>query len=156
VPVLLPWLIGVGLALGIAGVALAVMLGDEPTATQTPPTLVRTVVTTAPAVTEQVTVTSEPPAPDPSGAELNDQAFALLQEGRYAEALPLAEQAFAKLEGSGERVEAFAAYNYAWALAGVGRCAEALPLLDHSEAIQGKRKEIRDLRKECEKQTSED
>jgi tetratricopeptide (TPR) repeat protein len=155
-PVLLPRVVGASLALGIAGVALAVMLGDEPTATQTPSTLVRTVVTTAPAVTEQVTVTAEPPAPEPNGVKLNDQAFALLREGRYEEALPLAQDAFARLEGSGEQVEAFAAYNYAWALAGVGRCDEALPLLDHSEAIQGKRTEIKELRKECEKRSGDD
>ena len=156
-------LVGTGIALGIAGVVLAAFVGDDtnPAATPTTRRLVTTVLTTAPAVTEQVTVTAvppapQPPAPEPGGVELNDQAFALLREGRYGEALPLAEQAFARLEGSGETVEAYAAYNYAWALAGVGRCDEALPLLDHSEAIQGKRKEIRDLRKECEKQARED
>jgi serine/threonine protein kinase len=148
--------IGAGLALVLAGVALAAMLDDEPRATQTSPTLVKTVVTTAPAITEQVTVTAEPQPPAPSGAELNDQAFALLGEGRYEDALPLAEQAFAKLRGSGELVEAYAAYNYAWALAGVGSCDEALPLLDHSEAIQGERKEISKLRKDCRKGAREE
>jgi predicted Ser/Thr protein kinase len=143
---------------GLAGVALAAVLtsGEEET---TPTVRVKTVVTTAPGTTAEVTVTAEPPPPPPaeppppaagaSGAELNDQGFALMQQGDYNAALPLLEQAVTKLNGSGEIAEAYALYNLAATRAALGNCDGVEDLLARSEAIQGKRKEFKRVRKEC-------
>jgi Flp pilus assembly protein TadD len=73
----------------------------------------------------------------------------MLQEGNYAAAERLARQAVSVLRGSGEPYEAYAEYDLGAALVGLGRCDEAVEHLDRSEAIQGKRKEIREARKAC-------
>jgi hypothetical protein len=116
--------------------------------------VVRTLVTTAPGTTERVTVTTqtraqqeEPPPQQqqPQGGDgvaLTDQSTALLRDGRYAEALPIAQRGLAALQGSGELYEAYANYNVGKALLGVGRCAEAIPYFDRSQQIQGERAEI--------------
>jgi tetratricopeptide (TPR) repeat protein len=67
-----------------------------------------------------------------------------MNQGDYAGALPLLQQAVEKLRGAGpeDRYEAWALYNLGYTLLQLGRCGEALPLLDRSEALQGKRKEI--------------
>ena len=118
--------------------------------------MVRTLVTTAPGTTERVTVTTQaeeepPPQQGADGVALTDQSTALLNEGRYEEALPVAQQALAALQGSGELYEAYANYNVGKALLGLGRCAEAIPYFDRSEQIQGERKEITRDRKAAEK-----
>ncbi|MDQ3823818.1 MAG: hypothetical protein M3321_11340, partial [Actinomycetota bacterium] len=96
---------------------------------------------------------SPPPTPPAasggSGEALTDQATALLNRGRYGEALPVAQQGLAKLRGTGRVYEAYANYNVAWALVGLGRCDEAMPYLDASERIQGPRSEIAQRRAEC-------
>jgi tetratricopeptide (TPR) repeat protein len=109
-------------------------------------------------VTVTAPASAPPPQPagDQSGEALSDQAAALLREERYEEALPIAEQAYSLLKGTGKLYEAYAAYNYAWALAGTGNCEDALPLLDESERIQGPRKEITNLRKDCTKSDDDD
>jgi tetratricopeptide (TPR) repeat protein len=88
---------------------------------------------------------SHPPASSASAASLNDQGYRLMQSGRYGDALPLLQQAVAKLRGtysSSYRYEAWASYNLAYTLLKLGRCGEALPLLDRSEHLQGHRVEI--------------
>jgi eukaryotic-like serine/threonine-protein kinase len=145
------------LSAGVSGVVLAIVLardGDENAAQEPPRTLVRTV--TAPATTSEVTVTAEAPPPPPppaaseaSGAQLNDQGFALMQQGDFAGALPLLEQAVQRLAGSGELAEAYALYNLAATRVALGSCDDVDGLLDRSEAIQGRRKEFRRVRKEC-------
>ena len=153
------------LALLGGGIALASVLGgdDEPQAQ----TIVKTQISTeeGQVTTVRETVTApapEPPPPPPpppssptqtgaSGEALTDQATALLNQGRWAEAEQVARQAVAKLDGSGELYEAYANYDLGRALVEQGRCDEAMPYLDRSEEIQGSRKEIRDARKRCEK-----
>jgi serine/threonine-protein kinase len=142
------------LALALLGglAAYALTRGDdEPRAQPEARTVVRTLVTTAPGTTERVTVTTreeaEPPPQQqqPQGADgvaLTDQSTALLNDGRYEEALPIAQRALAALQGSGELYEAYANYNVGKALLGLGRCAEAIPYFDRSEQIQGEREEI--------------
>ena len=100
----------------------------------------------------------EPAAPgaDGSGAELNDQGFALLQQGDAERALPLLESAVSKLEGSTTLAEAYASYNLAVARFALGRCDGVLELLDRSEDVQGERKEIDRLRRQAEKRCEED
>jgi eukaryotic-like serine/threonine-protein kinase len=95
---------------------------------------------------------SEPPAPPPSnesGTELTDRATGLMRQGRFAEALPVAQQALEKLRGSGELYEAYANYNIGRSLIELGRCDEGLPYLEASEAIQGSRREFREARAKC-------
>ena len=161
----LPLLLLLGGAL-LAGVVAAALLAggrDEPEATPTtqqtvketvtlPGTTVVETVTTAPAPTTPTTAaetTAPPPAESP--VELNDRGFALMQEGRYEEALPLLEQAVAGLAGSGELAEAYASYNLAFTRRALGRCDGVIELLDRSEQVQGERKEITRLRKETER-----
>ena len=145
------------LALAVLGglVAYALTRDDDEPQTQQPQgrTVVRTLVTTAPGTTQRVTVTTQaeeepPPEDEPppqqgaNGVALTDQSTGLLNEGRYEEALPVAQQALAALQGSGELYEAYANYNVGKALLGLGRCAEAIPYFDRSEQIQGERSEI--------------
>jgi eukaryotic-like serine/threonine-protein kinase len=151
----------------LAGVLAATLLarGDEgetagTTARRTvketvtlPGTTVVQTVTTAPQAppTTAPTTTTEPEQPTQSPSELNDQGFELMQAGRYEEALPLLEQAVARLAGSGETAEAYASYNLAFTRLALGQCEGVVELLDRSEQVQGRRKEISRLRKEAEK-----
>ena len=72
-----------------------------------------------------------------------------MRAGDYAGALPLLEQAVAKLRGSGETVEAYALYNLAFTRFQLGRCDGVLEMLDRSESIQGHRSEINRLRRDA-------
>lgn len=91
------------------------------------------------------------PVSGASGAALNDQGFRLLQEGKVEEALPVLEQAVAKLRGSATLAEAYASYNLAAARFALGRCDGVAGLLDRSEQVQGERREIDRLGKQVEK-----
>jgi serine/threonine-protein kinase len=155
------------LALALLGglVAYALTRDDDEPQSQQPQgrTVVRTLVTTAPGTTQRVTVTTQAEEPPPEeeepppqqqggdGVALTDQSTQLLNDGRYEEALPIAQQALAALQGSGELYEAYANYNVGKSLLGLGRCAEAIPYFDRSEQIQGERKEITRDRKAAEK-----
>lgn len=144
--------------LGLAGAALAgIVLSGENAATPGAGTIpatvtlsgtTRTVVTTAPAPATAPTTTAPPPA---SPSTLNDQGYALMQAGRFDEALPLLERAVAGLAGTGGLAEAYASYNLAYTRLALGSCDGVLDLLDRSAEIQGERKEIRQLRKDAEK-----
>ena len=114
--------------------------------------------TTEPApTTESVETTAPPPPPTgESGRSLNDRAFALLQQGDVASALPLLESAVAVLRGSSTITEAYASYNLAWARFASGRCDGVLELLDRSQAVQGERREIDRLRRQAERRCSGD
>jgi eukaryotic-like serine/threonine-protein kinase len=162
-------------AAALAGVALAAALtrdGPEAVRTTAPPsTIVTTIATTLPGTTEQVTVTATSPAPtEPAEGEnegedgqgngagsineaiaLTDEATGLIRQGRYDEALPVAQRALEPLQGSGHIYEAYANYDVGKSLLELGRCQDALPYLDRSQAIQGRRKEIDRDRKAAEK-----
>jgi serine/threonine protein kinase len=159
----IPAIIGLLAALAIVGALLAAALmdGDEDASgTQSVVTQVTTQEGERLTVTETVEPpppppppTTSPPAPPPadgaSGRELTDRATGLMRQGRYAEALPVAQQALAKLQGSGELYEAYANYNVGRSLIELGRCEEGLPHIDASEAIQGSRAEFREARAKC-------
>ncbi|MBD0330721.1 MAG: tetratricopeptide repeat protein, partial [Thermoleophilia bacterium] len=83
-----------------------------------------------------------PPTARGSGAQLNDQGFALMRQGRYAEALPLFEQALEELRGSGTLPEAYTLYNLAFTRLQLGDCTDVRRMLDRSQRIQGRRAEI--------------
>jgi tRNA A-37 threonylcarbamoyl transferase component Bud32 len=158
------WWIPVLVVAMIAGGVLAALLATRDSSPQaTPRTVVRTVtgpgttvrqtVTTAPAATPSTApTTASTAAPSSSsGTALNDAGYAKMREGDYAGALPLLEQAVLKLSGTGSTNEAFADYNLAYTRRALGQCTDVLALLDHSEAIQGRRKEIDRLRKDAQK-----
>ena len=71
-------------------------------------------------------------AADPaSGAELNDQGYALIQEGRYDEAIPILQSAVDALAQNPEDLTyAYALFNLGNALRLAGRPEEAIPILE--------------------------
>jgi eukaryotic-like serine/threonine-protein kinase len=168
------WLIALLAALALigGGLGLAAVLGggEEPQTTtivkqQTRTeegqltTVVRTVTTTRQATTATTTGTTATTAPTTSGAvsageaaRLNDEAFALMNAGRYEEALPKLEQAIGPLRGSGSLTEAYTSYNLAETRLRLGRCNEVVALLDRSQAIQGERSEITNARQRAREQ----
>jgi serine/threonine protein kinase len=141
-PWLWPLLLGLAGA-AIAGGVLGALLAGRSEKSSVPPratTITRTV--TAQGETATVEVTTPASASSASGAALNNQAWALMQRGDYAGALPLLEQAIAKLDGTGSIDEAYADYNLAYTRLQLGNCDGVVDLLDESESIQGHRSEI--------------
>jgi serine/threonine-protein kinase len=148
-----PVVLALVLLAGAAGAVIASVLTDGDGQGARERTFLKTV--TGQGRTSVRTVTAEqPPSPPPvappagaqSGAALNEEGFARMQAGDYAGALPLLEQAVAKLAGSGSLNEAYASYNLAFTRFQLERCDGVLDLLDRSESIQGHRDEIDELR----------
>jgi serine/threonine-protein kinase len=165
IPLLLVALIGGGIA-----AAFAATRDTSPrpgTAKRRPVTILRTVTQPGTTIEQTVTAPAPPPATstasaapppttqvaNPSGAGLNAEGYAKMRAGDYQGALPLLEQAVQQLSGTGSLDEAYADYNLAYTEYELGQCADVLPLLDHSQSVQGRRKEIdalrRDARKAC-------
>jgi hypothetical protein len=65
-----------------------------------------------------------------SGAELNDQGYGLIQEGRYDEAIPILQRAVEQLAPIGDLTYAYALFNLGNALRLGGRPEEAIPFLE--------------------------
>jgi serine/threonine protein kinase len=165
---LLPIAAALLLLLGAGGAVLAAVVASDGDGQGRATTFVTTVREEGTTVRETVTTTTEappPPQPQPqqtptaspppppsggSGAALNDAGFAKMQAGDYAGALPLLEQAVAKLNGSNTTTEAYALYNLAFTRFQLGRCDGVLEMLDRSESIQGHRNEIDSLRADAE------
>jgi serine/threonine-protein kinase len=120
-----------------------------------------TVVTTAPAPTTAPTTalttapTTTAPAPSGDPAALNDQAYALMQQGNYAAALPLLQTAVQQLQGHTDLTTAYANYNLGYTLIKLGRCNEALPYLQTSLQLQPHRHEVKQAIHEAEKCSDE-
>jgi len=146
----------------LAGLAAAVLLGvfrdDDPRRSAPRPSgqTTQTTGTTerAPTTATTETQTTQPTestqtTPEVDGVARNDQGFALMQSGDFGSALPLLEQAVDALSGSGLLAEAYASYNLAFTRFALGSCDGVLSLLDRSEAVQGQRKEIDALRRDC-------
>jgi tRNA A-37 threonylcarbamoyl transferase component Bud32 len=121
-------------------------------------TLERTLPGTTVVRTVTEAVPPAPPAPVVGGlsageaAVLNDQAYGLMRQDRYEEALPLLRRALPALRGSYSsefRYEAYAEYNLGKTLAELGRCSEALPHLERSEDLQGSREPITAAKEQC-------
>jgi eukaryotic-like serine/threonine-protein kinase len=85
-----------------------------------------------PPETTQTTPEESEPAVDTgaSGAELNDQGFALINQGRYEEAIPILQRAVEQLAPIGDLTYAYALYNLGHALRLAGRPEEAIPILE--------------------------
>ena len=143
--------------LALAGLGLAAFLestldpGERAEGTTRPPLSTLTRTTPPTTITETTTApgTTQPTTPPTDGVALNEEGFALMQDGDYAAALPLLERAVDALSGSESLAEAYASYNLAFTRFALGSCDGVLPLLDRSEAIQGERKEIDALRRDC-------
>jgi serine/threonine-protein kinase len=160
-----PLLLALLAAGAVAGGLLAYFLtrgDDSPAAPTTIVTHVQTVTTQGRVTTVErpTTVTTSPPttttsaaSPPPtagqSGVGLNNAGFAKMQDGDYAGALPLLEQAVGKLDGTGRLDEAFAKYNLAYTRYQLGNCDGVLDLLDQAEAIEGQKSAIDRLREQA-------
>jgi tetratricopeptide (TPR) repeat protein len=71
-----------------------------------------------------------PASSSASGAELNAQGFELMNQGRYAEAIPILQQAVRSFpKGTTDLNYAYALYNLGKSLRLAGRADEAIPIL---------------------------
>jgi eukaryotic-like serine/threonine-protein kinase len=160
------WLVLAGVVALAAGVLAAVLIAragtDKPraapvlrvTVTEKGTTVLQTLTeqpSPPPATTPPATATNTAPTPAtaaPSTIAL--QGYARMRSGDYLGAIPLLEQAATGLKGTHSLDEAYNDYNLAFSLAKTEGCSERVRrLLDASEAIQGHRQPIDDLRKAC-------
>ena len=75
---------------------------------------------------------------------LNEQGYALMEQGRYDEAIPMLEQAVAAYpEGSSELTYAYALYNLGRSLRLAGRPDEAIPILERRLQIPNQTATVR-------------
>jgi len=141
--------------LAIAGAIAAIVLpnGDNKS-TASAPLQPRTVTITHPASTVETTVTSSTTTPPPTtassslgGSALNDAGYSKMQAGDYTGALPLLQQAVAKLSGVGYPYEAYATYNLGYTLLQLGRCSQAVPYLQQAAKLEPQRHEPKDALK---------
>jgi serine/threonine-protein kinase len=146
------------LALGAVGGAIAaiVLTNGNGKSKAAPPAQPRTVTVTNQGSTVQTTVTAPTTTPQPppapassslSGSALNDAGFTKMQAGDYAGALPLLQQAVAKLSGVGFPNEAYANYNLGYTLLQLGSCSEAVPYLEQAQQLEPHRHEPKDALK---------
>lgn len=131
--------------LAIAGIALASSGGDDdgtgPGERAAKPAGEQAASEQQPTATSEPVPAEEPPAPD--GAALNDQGFALIQEGDYEAAIPILEQAVEQLRGSGDELTYnYALFNLGQALRLAGRPEEAIPILQERLAFPNQRGQV--------------
>jgi eukaryotic-like serine/threonine-protein kinase len=110
--------------------------GPGPSANDSPTTTTATTTTTAPA----------PPAAAAglSGAELNDQGYALIQDGRYDEAVPVLQRAVGSFsEGTDDINYAYALFNLGNALRLAGQPEDAIPILEQRLEIRNQRGKVK-------------
>jgi tetratricopeptide (TPR) repeat protein len=116
--------------------AAPALANDSATADNSP---AREPATQAPAPTPEPAPAPEPPpeetavaaAPSSGGADLNSQGYALIQQGRYDEAIPILQQAVDSFPaGTTDINYAYALFNLGNALRLGGRPEEAIPVLE--------------------------
>jgi serine/threonine-protein kinase len=73
-----------------------------------------------------------------SGRDLDAAAYALMQDGHFARALPFSEAAVRAFRGAGpvDPYEGFANFNLGRILFELGRCGEAVPHLERARSLQ--------------------
>jgi tetratricopeptide (TPR) repeat protein len=124
--------------LAVTGVVMALLLAgggdDSPTSSGPAPSTGPSRSGQGPghASEESPTTPPAPPQPpSPSGAELNDEGYALIQAGRYEEAVPVLQRAVDSFPaGTTDLTYAYALYNLGHALRLAGRPEEAIPILE--------------------------
>jgi serine/threonine-protein kinase len=157
-PWLVPLLCGIVLALLGATLAYALTRGNSSAAPPVRVTLERTVTGQSRTVVRTVVTTAQAPTTSAASGGVvggdpydeNNRAWALMQQGQYAQALPLLQDAVQQLNGRGDLGTAYANYNLGYTLMQLGRCGEAVPYLEASRAIQHDRKEVKDALKQAE------
>jgi eukaryotic-like serine/threonine-protein kinase len=163
-------------ALG-GGAALAAALASGDGDSSSPPVSVTTITRPGTTVEQSVTVTTTAPSPTTAtttptdegdedgedggssegrsysdGVALTDQATALMDQGRYAEAIRPARRAVEILQGTysdEQPYEAYANYDLGRSLVETGDCAGGLPYLERSEQLQGPRAPITAAKASC-------
>jgi eukaryotic-like serine/threonine-protein kinase len=155
------------LTAGTIGAIIAVILTSG---SSSPTVVTRTIAGPGGTTTVRQTVTHEttaaapapppppppPPPPAPSSAgghTLNNNGYALQQQGNYSDALPLLQQAVQKLAGAGpsDPYEGYANYNLGYTLYKLGRCDEAVAYLKRAEKLEPDRSEPRAVRKQAQR-----
>jgi serine/threonine protein kinase len=155
------------LTAGAIGAIIAVILTSG---SSSPTVVTRTIAGPGGTTTVRQTVTHEttaaapapppppppPPPPAPSSAgghTLNNNGYALQQQGNYSDALPLLQQAVQKLAGAGpsDPYEGYANYNLGYTLYKLGRCDEAVAYLKRAEKLEPDRSEPRAVRKQAQR-----
>ena len=147
-------------AAGLAAGLLATRPGPSPAPEAERETVTQQVTVADGPTTVVQTVTDGPaPAPGPQAAigpeeaaDMNDEAFALMEDGRWEEALPLLEGAVRALRNTYSAdfpYEAYAEYNLGRTLEALGRCPQARHHLRRSERLQGDREEITAALERC-------
>jgi tetratricopeptide (TPR) repeat protein len=86
-----------------------------------------------------------PEGTDPTaGSSLNEEGFALIETGRYEEAVPVLEEAVRAFPAETEDLDyAYALFNLGNALRLSGRPEEAIPILEQRLAIPNQTDEVR-------------
>jgi hypothetical protein len=148
--------------LGLAGAAAAVIVADRGggngparvvrlTVTRHGTAASRAVTTPATSPLSTATTTATSSATSATGGQsLALQGYAKMQAGDYVHALPLLEQAARDLQGTNSLDEAYNEFNLALSLAKTQGCSsQVLQLLDASQAIQGPKPPIDQLRQAC-------
>ena len=101
----------------------------------------------APAEEEPAQTTEEPPPASGTdaarGAQLNDQGFKLMQQGNFAGAVPILQQAVASFpEDSRDQNYAYALFNLGKSLNRAGRPSEAIPYLEQRLTFPDQRETV--------------
>jgi tetratricopeptide (TPR) repeat protein len=153
---LAPLALAGALLLAAGGVTAAIVAapGDDgpPAAAPRRETVTQEVTVEAGQTTVGQTVAEPTAVSVEQAAELNDEAFGLMQEGLWEDALPLLERAAPALEGTYSddfRNEAYVEYNLGRTLAALDRCDEARSHLQRSKQLQGNREEIKAAKRLC-------
>jgi serine/threonine-protein kinase len=155
-PRLAPLALAGALLLAAGGVTAAIVAApgddDPPAAAPRRETVTQEVTVEAGPTTVVQTVTEPTADGVEQAAELNDEAFGLMQAGLWEDALPLLERAVPALEGTYSddfRYEAYAEYNLGRTLVALDRCDEARSHLQRSKQLQGNREEIKVAKRLC-------
>jgi serine/threonine-protein kinase len=138
------------LLVAAAGAAVAILAAGAGDSTESPTTAPERRAQTR---TVERTVLRQTPAPQPpprassapaDGASLNSQGYALLQAGRYPEAVELLRRAVRAFPpGTTDLQYAYALYNLGRALRLSGQPAEAVPVLEQRLKIKNQRETVR-------------
>jgi eukaryotic-like serine/threonine-protein kinase len=153
---LAPLALAGALLLAAGGVTAAIVAApadeDPPAAAPRRETVTREVTVEAGPTTVAQTVTEPTAVSVEQAAELNDEAFGLMQAELWEDALRLLERAVPALEGTYSddfRYEAYAEYNLGRTLTALDRCDEARGHLQRSKQLQGNREEIKAAKRLC-------